>query len=617
MHTSSRSTMRRGLLASAFCVCAGMGLAATPAPTGAANTTTPATNATGPASNHAAQATNAAPTRQVTVVDAAPITADVNVTARQQLDAARDLDNWILYGRTYNNQRFSPLQAIKANNVRRLQPVAIIQTGVVGSFENSPIVVNGIMYISTPYDHVLAYDATTGRELWSYAPDLGYTQLCCGPESRGVAVSDGRLYIAQLNGDLAALDAKTGKIEWTTQVGDPRGAFSLTMAPQVYDGMVIVGTSGAEYPTRNFVAAYDGQTGKEIWRFYTIPSPGEPGGDTWSGDSWRTGGGSMWNTPAIDTKRGLLIFAVGNPNPDNYGDDRKGANAYTDSIVAVDVKTGKLAWWNQQVPHDVWDYDADAPVVLLDVKDADGKTVAAAAEAGKEGNVFIVNRENGHLIRKSEPFVMQSKTMWTKPPLNGYVNIYPGAQGGNEWSPEAFSPITHLFYVEGTNESWEYSGEKPDMTVTGHLRLGGVLQPITPQGPMELGEPGANAHQAHVDGAIPPTGDLSAVDPDTGKIAWQYKSPNPMLGGVLTTAGNLVFVGEMNGDFDAFDAANGQKLWHLNLGSGVNAPPITYRVNGRQYIAVAAGGNAANGNPVLMKKLGLNYGDVVAVLALR
>ena len=636
MANSTGTTMRRGLLAGAFCACAGMAWAAPPAPaaTNAAtpNAAAPATNAAAPATNApaaapaataanaAAPATSAAAAmapQPPTVVDASPVSADVSVTAKQQLEAGRDLNNWMLYGRTYNNQRFSPLKQITARNVRGLQTVAIIQTGVVGSFENSPIVVNGIMYISTPYDHVLAYDAVTGRELWSYAPDLGYTQLCCGPESRGVAVADGRLYIAQLNGDLVALDAKTGKVEWTQQVGDPRGAFSLTMAPQVYDGMVIIGTSGAEFPTRDFVAAYNGETGKEVWRFYTIPSPNEPGGNTWSGDSWKTGGGSMWNTPAIDPERGLLIFAVGNPNPDNYGDDRKGDNAYTDSIVAVHVKTGKLAWWYQQVAHDVWDYDADAPVVLLDVKDGNGKMVAAAAEAGKEGNVFIVNRDNGHLIRKSEPFVMQSKTMWTAPPLTGYVNIYPGAQGGNEWSPEAYSPDTHLFYVDGTNESWEYSGDKPDMTVTGHLRLGGVLQPITPQGAIELNEPGAGDHPVHVDGAIPPTGNLSAVNPDTGKIAWQYKSPDPMLGGVLTTAGNLVFAGEMNGDFDAFDAATGQRLWHQNLGSGVNAPPITYRVNGQQYIAVAAGGNAANGNPVLMKKLGLNYGDAVAILAVK
>ena len=335
--------------------------------------------------------------------------ANGNITDQQRLAADQDQDNWLLYGRTYDNQRFSPVKQITADNVKDLQPVAIIQTGVAGSFETNPIVYNGVMFISTPYDHVIAYDAVSGKRLWSYAPELGYTQLCCGPESRGVAVADGSVYIAQLNGQLVSLNSSDGKVRWTTKIGDPRDAFSLTMAPQIYDGMVIVGTSGAEFPTRSFVGAYDAKTGKQIWRFYTTAAPGEPGGNTWSGDSWKTGGGSMWNTPAIDPQRGLIIFATGNPNPDNYGDGRKGDNAYTDSIVAIHAKTGKLAWWCQQVAHDLWDYDADAPVVLLNVKDQNGQMVPAAAEAGKEGQVFIVNRDNGHLIRKSDPFVEQSE----------------------------------------------------------------------------------------------------------------------------------------------------------------------------------------------------------------
>lgn len=596
MSDRQKSGLRTVLLTSVFYAGVGLTLAV-------AQTKTPGEQPAPP--EHGTQQTQAA--RQV----------NGNITDQQRLQADKDTDNWLLYGRTYDNQRFSPLKEVNAGNVAKLKPVAIVQTGVAGSFENSPIVYDGIMFVSTPYDHVLAFDATTGKQLWAYEPNLGYTQLCCGPENRGVAVADGKVFVGQLDGNLVALDAKTGKVAWKTQVGDSRDAFSLTIAPQVYDGMVIVGTSGAEYPTRNYVEAFDAKTGKSAWRFYTIPSPDQPGGKSWSGDSWKTGGGSVWNNPAIDPQRGLVIFGVGNPNPDNYGDDRKGDNAYTDSIVALHVKTGKLAWWCQEVPHDVWDYDADAPVVLLNVKDKDGKEIAAAAEAGKEGQVFVVNRDNGHLIRKSDPFVEQSETMWTKPPTDGYVNIYPGAQGGNEWSPEAYSPDTHLFYVQGTNESWEYSGAKPDMTVNGHLRLGGVLQPITPNGPMELGEPGANAHKSHVDGAIEPTGDLSAVDLDNGKIKWQYKSDEPMLGGVLATAGNLVFAGEMNGDFDAFNAQSGQKLWHFNLGSGVNAPPITYRVNGTQYIAVAAGGNAANGNPVLMKEKGQNFGDAIGIFAMK
>jgi PQQ-dependent dehydrogenase (methanol/ethanol family) len=384
------------------------------------------------------------------------------------------------------------------------------------------------------------------------------------------------------------------------------------MAPQVYDGKILIGTSGAEYPTRDYVAAYDAKTGKQVWKFYTIPSPDEPGGKTWEGDSWKSGGGSMWNTPAIDPQRGLAIFAVGNPNPDDDGSTRKGDNAYTDSIVAVHLDTGKIAWWNQQVPHDVWDYDAAAPVVLLNVKDDKGQMVPAAAEAGKEGQLFIVNRDTGKLIRKSDPFVEQSKTMWTQLTSDKYVNIYPGAQGGNEWSPEAFSPDTGLFYVQGTNESWEYKTSTDD-TVVGHLRLGGVLQPITPDGAMEMGEPDAGKTAHDTKGAIEPSGTLSAIDVNTGKIKWQYHSGWPMLGGVTATAGNLVFAGEFDGNFDAFDAKTGRKLWHYQMGAGVNASPVTYSVKGRQYVAVAAGGNAANGNNILMQKLGLGFGDTIMI----
>jgi len=545
----------------------------------------------------------------------APVPVNVDISWQDLLGADQNPNNWSLYGRTYSNQRFSPLDQINTSNVSALIPAAIIQTGVVGSYETSPIVDNGIMFVTTPWDHLIAYDATNGKELWSFKADLGYNTLCCGPENRGVAVVDGKVFLATLDAHLIALNAYTGKVEWNTEVADSRAAFSITMAPQVYDGKVFVGTSGAEFPTRNYVAAYDAGTGKEVWRFYTTAAPGQPGGDTWSGDSWKTGGASMWNTPAIDTARGLLIFATGNPNPDDDGSVRLGANAYTDSIVAVDVKTGKLAWWYQQVPHDVWDYDAMAPVVLFDAKNDQGQMVPAAAEAGKEGQLFIVNRETGQLIRKSDPFVMQSPNMWTTLTSNSYVNIYPGAQGGNEWSPEAYSPKTGLMYVQGTNESWQYKGVT-DQTVIGHLRLGGVLQPITPEGPMELGEPDVGTTASNTAGAIEPSGTLSGINVNTGKIEWQYHSNYPMLGGVMVTGGNLVFAGEFDGNFNAFNATTGEKLWSFQMGSGVTASPVTYMVNGRQYVAVAAGGNAANGNNILMAKLGLNFGDEVAIFAL-
>jgi alcohol dehydrogenase (cytochrome c) len=533
--------------------------------------------------------------------------AQVAVDDAMLMNAPTDDDNWLLYGRTYNNQRFSPLTQIDAQTVKTLAPVAIIQTGVADTFEDSPLEVNGVLYIITANDHVQAYNAVTGKILWSYTPTLQYSDLCCGPEARGVAVAYGKVYVAQLDARLVALNAATGAVEWKTDPATTLPAptqYSFTMAPQVYHGMVIVGSAGAEYPTRGFVAAFDAQTGKVDWTFRTIASPGEPGGDTWSGDSWKTGGGSVWNTPAVDPANGLILFGVGNPNPDNWGESRKGANAYTDSVVAVHADTGKLAWWNQQVAHDLWDYDSAGPVVLFNAMDH-GKEVPAAAEASKEGQVFIIDRLNGKLIRKSQPFVLQSANMWTVPSSKP-VDIYPGANGGGMWSPSAYSPLTHYFYVMGDNEAWTYTANPPAASTPGNvpqvgMRLGGELKPVISEHPSDT---------------IPPSGTLTAIDVDTGKIAWQYKSKLPMQGGVLATAGDLVFTGEMDGDFDAFDARTGARLWHYYLGVGVNAPPITYRVNGVQYVAVAAGGNGNNGNPELMKEIGRpQYGDTVAIFA--
>jgi alcohol dehydrogenase (cytochrome c) len=558
-----------------------------------------------------AQATPPGSPDTVPVTHGAPRAVGVNVNVSDQdlMGAAQNSNDWLLYGRTYDNQRFSPLTHINAGNVKELMPAAIMQTGVANSFEDSPIEVNGILYIETADNHVQAYDATNGKELWAYTPELNFSSLCCGHEARGVAVAYGKVYLATLDAHVIALDAATGKVVWQTEpaAGLPNPTrYSFTLAPQVYDGMIIVGSSGAEYPTRGFVMALDAATGKQVWLFHTTAAPGQPGGDTWSGNSWETGGGSVWNTPAIDPSNGLVLFAEGNPNPDNWGESRQGANAYTDSIVALHVKDGTLAWWYQEVPHDLWDYDATGPVVLLDAESG-GRMVAAAAEAGKEGQVFIVNRQNGQLIRKSDPFVMQSSTMWTVPG-DKPVLIYPGAQGGNEWSPEAFSPNTHFLYVMGTNEAWKYEAHPPGVTTADNARvlglgltLGSVLQPQT---------------DPHPSGTIPPSGTLSAVDVDSGHIAWQYQSELPMVGGLLATAGDLVFGGEMNGDFDAFDAKTGRKLWSFNLGAGVQAPPITYSVDGVQYVAVAAGGNAANGNPVINGRLGKQYGDVVAIFAL-
>jgi alcohol dehydrogenase (cytochrome c) len=512
----------------------------------------------------------------------------------------------VLYGRTYDHQRFSPLTQVNRGNVKTLRPVAIIQTGVLGPLEVSPVIVNGVMYIVTASDHVRAYDAASGHILWSYDPKLGFSDVCCGPEARGLAVAYGKVYVARLDGVTVALDAKTGEQVWksdriATLPSDP-DYYSFTAAPVVYDGMVVIGSAGGEWPIRGFVQAYDAQTGKLIWRFRATAAPDEPGGKTWAGDSWKYGGGSVWDTVTVDLARDLILFATGNPNPDNWGENRKGDNAYTDSIVAIHAHDGKLAWWHQIVPHDLWDYDQASPVALFDADDGHGRRVPAALEAGKSGDAVIVNRQTGALLRKAA-FVEHSANQYTMP-SDKPVTLYPGANGGNVWSPGAFSPLTRFFYIQGNNAAWTYTGRK--------------TEPYDPAKPM-IGANGGGGMKLEMDGPdrlIAPYGTLSAIDVDSGKIAWQYRSPLFMQGGVMATASNLVFTGEENGDFDAFDARTGEKLWSFYLGVAVMAPPVSYRVGDMQYVAVAAGGAGGGGYTKIMSDLGRPaYGGVIAIFA--
>lgn len=503
------------------------------------------------------------------------------VTDAMLMQASRAGKDWVMGGSDYGNQRFSALRQVNSKNVQKLAIVSIAQTGYAASFEATPIVVDGVMYVSTPMVNgkqaVMAMNAASGETLWTYVYSNKFNQPCCGPVNRGVAVAYGHVFLVTLDDRLIALDAHTGHEVWKSKVADAHAGYAETMAPQIFENMVIIGSAGGEWPLRGFVAAYDAITGKQRWRWNTTDSKG-----TWSGDSWKTGGGPVWSTPAIDAKRRLVIFAVGNPNPDFYGDGRIGDNLYTDSIVALHVKTGKLAWYYQQVKHDLWDYDSASNVVLFDADDK-GKTTSAAGEASKDGWFYIVNRLTGKLIRKSDPFVIQ-KHMFSAPTKEG-VTFQPGPSGGSEWSPPAYSPMTHMTYVLGLNVP---------MTLTGHVspnlpgvkRFGSTLM---------LAKGGVTS------------GTFSAINVNTGKIAWQYQAPQPMVGGALATAGNLVFVGEGNGWLDAFDATSGKKLWRSYLGAGVNAPPVAYQVAGREYIAVAAGGNFLRHTPV---------GDAVAIFSM-
>ena len=530
-------------------------------------------HAPGLAPNPAAELT-AAPTPGATV----PPGARVDFTDAMLSGAGSDHADWPAPGRTYDNTRYSPLAQIDRGNVASLKPVAMVHTGMTGSFETTPLVVSGVMYLTTPVVKnrmkIMALDAATGAVLWSTSYALGPFKICCGPNNRGLALAYGNLYVGTLDAKLVAFDARTGSERWETRVADPSLGYSESMAPQVYDGNVIIGSAGGEWALRGFVASYDARTGKQRWRWYSTDPK------TFAGNSWKTGGGTVWTTPAIDPVRKLLIFGTGNPNPDLNGASRAGDNLYTDSIVALDIVTGKLRWYYQEVKHDRWDYDATSNVVLFDVR-ANGRTIPAAGQAGKVGWFFIVDRRTGKLLRKSQPFVLQNKNMFAT------KRVLPGANGGSEWSPPAYSPQTHNVYVLGINQLMDFK-ISPAADHPGFAHTGSVFTNVT--------KPKIQ------------TGTFTAIDVDSGRISWQYKAPKPMIGGALATGGGLVFVGEGNGQFNAFDASSGKKLWHYTFVGGANAPPVSYEVNGTQYVAVAAGGNYQ-----------LNYerDDTVGIFALK
>jgi PQQ-dependent dehydrogenase (methanol/ethanol family) len=511
-----------------------------------------------------------------------PASANLNVTDDMLAGAASDANDWLMGGHTFANDRYSPLAQITGDNVAALMPVAVAQTGITASFEATPVVVNGVMYLSTAVvDNkmkVLALNAATGARIWETTYNLTPFKICCGPVNRGVAVAYGNVYVLTLDDRLVALDAANGAVKWETKVADPTKGYSETMTPAIYNGSIIIGSAGGEWAIRGFVASYDAQTGKQRWRWWSTDPK------TYSGTSWKSGGGMAWTTPAIDPQLGLVIFSTGNPNPDLSGINRRGDNLYSDSIVALDVATGKLKWYYQEVKHDVWDYDAVSPVVLFDVK-AGGATIPAAGEAGKVGWFFIVDRRTGQLIRKSDPYVAMSQNMFTTPTKTG-VEMLPGANGGAEWSPAAWSPKTHFAYVLAMDQLMNFTTQ-PQQNEPGQLRLGSAF---------------TNVKKSAVQ-----DGRFVAIDTDTGKIAWTAMTSQPLIGGALVTAGNLAFMGEGDGDFDAFDATTGKKLWSYNLGAGVNAPPVTYEVDGQQYVAVAAGGNFQLDYPL---------GDAVAIFKL-
>ena len=516
--------------------------------------------------------------------------------------------NWTTYGGADWNQRWSTLKQINTQNVHSLVARMVFQTGTrPGSFENTPIVAGDTMYVTTPYDEaVIAYNLDTRREIWRFSYKLGSSSYCCGPDNRGVALAGGKVFFGTLDGHVVALNAHTGQQVWDTQIASADSGYSITPAPLIVGQTVVVGVSGGEYGIRGHVDALNIDTGKPVWRWYSIPAPGEdpvaPNGwwGVWApkaeeaalhrdiarekadsathADAWKQGGGGVWMTPAYDKDLNLLFLTVGNPSPDLDGSARPGDNLFTDCIVAIDASTGKTRWYYQVVPHDVWDLDETSPpaVVMLD-----GRKVVV--QAGKTAWAYVLDAKTGRLIRKTQNFTPQ-KNMFALPTPEGTLML-PGANGGTEWSPISIDPSLDYAYVAGLNQPMLYMTH-PAPYAKNRLWLGSAFKLA----------PGASQN-----------GTFTALNLRTGKIAWQNRMDQPMMGGSLATAGGLVFTGEGDGNFDAYDAHTGKLLWQFAAGAGCNAAPMSFALHGEEMIGVACGGNF---------QLGYSLGEAVFVFGL-
>src|SRR5246127_1727754 len=471
--------------------------------------------------------------------------AKLSPVTQAQLDAAdKNATNFLLTNGNYAQTRFYPAKQINRDNVKNLHVAWIFQTDVKESLETSPIVVDGVVFVTTSYSHVYAIDAKTGEQLWHYSHKMGpVTTFCCGPNNRGVQVLGDLVYLATLDSKLVALNAKTGDVVWKTDIADPELGYSETMAPTVIKDKVLIGTNGGEYGIRGFLKAYDAKTGKLLWNFNTIP---ENSVGVWAtkdatgrdmhrniqaekdmlakiGDPYAKLGGGVWQNPSVDLATNRIYFVVGNPSPDLDGSNRPGDNLYTNSLVSLDLDTGKYVCHFQYIAHDVWDLDAVSPTVLVDVKDKNGKTVPGVLHAGKTGHVYVHDRKDCSLIRFSEAMVPQ-ENMWVLPTKEG-ARMLPGANGGVEWSPMTVNPALGLTYAINLHQPMTNHVQNSPYP-GGKLWLGGAFKVI----PSE--------QQA---------GNITAVDYNTGKIRWQVKTPQPMIGGILATAGGLGFTGEGNG----------------------------------------------------------------------
>jgi alcohol dehydrogenase (cytochrome c) len=520
-----------------------------------------------------------APRQQAPANREAPVT---KVPFERILHAGEEPQNWLTYSGSVMSQRHSALIEITPENAKDLTLKWVFQSKSLEKHEVTPLVVDGVMYTVQGINDVLALDAATGKTIWShpYKPDAS-ARNCCGQETRGLAILDDKIFLAALDTNVIALNAKTGKELWKTPAADPKLRYSMTHAPIVVKDKVIAGVAGGEFGIRGFIAAWDVNTGKEVWRFNTVPGPGEPGHETWEGDSWLHGGAPIWATGSYDPGTNLTFWGTGNPGPDWNGDARHGDNLYSCSVIALDADTGKLKWHYQFSPHNEFDWDATQIPVLADIQ-FQGRARKVMLWANRNGMFYVLDRTSGEFLM-GKPFV---KVNWAtgfdekgRPirapgmePSKGGTLVYPGNQGGTNWYNPSFSPVTGLFYIP----TWENSST---------IYLKGETPPEFHQNQSFYGMfPKVSSTGEDLYASI------RAIDPKTGEKKWDYRLPTPTTeAGILTTASNVLFSGARDGSFYALDARDGKLLWETNLGPSIAAGPITYRINGKQYVSIQAG----------------------------
>jgi len=491
-----------------------------------------------------------------------------------------DGNSWLTFGGNYSNHRFSPLSQISPENVAKLQPLWTFQTGTLGNFETTALVRDNVLYVTGPQNVAWAVDARSGRQIWRYRRELPENlTACCGLVNRGFAALGDRLFMTTLDAHLLALDMKTGNVVWDATLADYKTGYASTLAPLVVKDKVIVGVAGGEYGIRGFIDAYDAQTGKQAWRFYTIPGPGEPGFSSWAGESWKIGGTGVWVTGAYDPEQNAVFFGTGNPGPDYHSGSREGDNLYSCSLVVLDVDTGKLKWHYQFTPHDVHDYDSTEVPILADLT-INGQPRKTVMFANRNGFYYTLDRVTGRVI-VAKPFV---QTTWAKSvdaqgrpmveaghtPDEKGERTCPDLTGGTNFWPPSYDPRSRLFYVNAREACATFYGYKPDYVV-GQRFTGGAQQLVQ------------NRDEK-------PFGALRALDPATGERKWEFLMPTPSRSGILTTASNLLFSGDGDGNLLALDSRSGKLLWRYQMGATLHGTsPVTYMLDGRQHLLVPAG----------------------------